>query len=292
MKFWKKWIQNSNRIYMIPTRFGAAACFLFLFFTATGAHYSNNLIFLFAFVLVSFLLVAILQTAKNLRGLDILTVNIHSGFPTEITTADILVHNKRSADKFGMGLQIRGQKNFVMLDEILRGDKKWLHHSFKLPNKRGIFKTERIKVFTDAPYGLFYGWYYVYRTDMGLAYPTPKGVSRENTAQLDRGADFSGIKQFTQGDPIHRISWKHSAKRDELLLKEFKDETPVTEIYDLRDCPQKDIEDKLSQLALWVTQSEHYQKSYAIVLNSYKSSMGRGDHHLHQCLTEMGTFHP
>ncbi|MCC6137411.1 MAG: DUF58 domain-containing protein [Bdellovibrionaceae bacterium] len=290
MNLWKRWTQNSNRIYMIPTRFGAGAAFLFLFFTVTGAHYSNNLIFLFAFILVSFLLVSILQTAKNLRGLDVLTVNISPGFPLETTIADILVYNKRSTHKFGMGLQIRGQKNFVTIDEILAGDKKWIQHSFLLPNKRGIFKTERIKIYTDAPYGLFYGWYYIYKQEQGLVYPTPKGQSRNASVSFQSGADFSGLKQFVQGDSIHRISWKHTAKREELLLKEFKDETPATEIYNINDCPQENVEDKLSQLSLWVTEAEQKQKTYAICLYSHQSPLGRGKHHLHECLYELGAF--
>lgn len=292
MKLWRKFTRNEKRIYMIPTRFGAAACFLFLFFTVTAAHYSNNLIFLFAFILVSFLLVAILQTAKNLRGLQILSVQIHSGFPSEKTNAEILVYNKRPTEKFGLGVQIQGQKDFVIVDEIFAKDKKWIQHPFTLPSKRGPFATERIRVYTDAPYGLFYGWYYIYRMDSGVVYPAPKGFLRDSTTPQNAGADFSGLKQYNEGDPIHRISWKHTAKREELMLKEFRDETPTTEVYDINDCPQPHIEDKLSQMSLWVTQAEQHQKSYGIILQNENSALGRGEHHLHDCLFELGNYQP
>jgi uncharacterized protein (DUF58 family) len=290
MTFWQKWTRNEKRIYMIPTRFGAAMCFLFLFFTVTGAHYSNNLIFLFAFILVSFLLVAILQTAKNLRGLKVLEAQISAGFPEQSTAASLLVFNKRNLDKFGLRVQFRGQKNSVIVDEIFKKDNRWITHPFALPQKRGRFFTERVQVSTDAPYGLFYGWYYIYRKDSGVVYPHPKGQSFESKIPKNDGADFSGIKEYVEGDPIHRISWKHSAKRDELLLKEFRDETPTAEIYNIADCPQHGIEDRLSQMSLWICEAEKNHKSYGMILGEKKSSIGSGDTHMHSCLYELGVY--
>lgn len=290
MTWWKKWVRNENRIYMIPTRYGAVACFLFLFFIIAAAHYSNNLIFLFGFILISFLLVATLQTAKNLRGLGVLKTQIHPGFPNEKTVATLFVQNKRAMDKFGLSLQFHKQPDQVILDEILSKDSKWISHPFTLPEKRGRFSTERVRVGTDAPYGLFYGWYYIYRTDGGVVYPTPRGLSKESKMPQNKGSDFSGLKEYVEGDPLHRVSWKHTAKRDELLLKEFRDETPIIEIYSLDDCPQPHIEDKLSQMALWVCEAEQSRKSYGIVLGEESSSIGRGDAHLQNCLYMLGVY--
>ena len=96
MNLLRRLIWNQNRVYMIPTRYGFIAIFLFLLFTITGAHYANNLIFLFAFILVSFLLVAILQTAKNLRGVDVLDVHVPSGFPHTLVSARLRIRNTRA----------------------------------------------------------------------------------------------------------------------------------------------------------------------------------------------------
>lgn len=289
MTWWRR-IRDRKRIYMIPTRFGGAMCFLFLFFTITGAHYSNNLIFLFAFIIVSFLLIAILQTAKNLRGLKVLSVRIAEGFPMEQTTVDILVENGRSLEKFGLAVQFKDQKSHVIIDEIMDNDKKWLAHPYELPHKRGRFSAQRLRISTDAPYGLFYGWYYWTSDAEGVVYPKPAGLLRESTSQNASGADFSGLKSYNPGDLFQRISWKHSAKREDWLVKEFKDETPVSEIYTLEQCPQTDIEGKLSQMALWVTEAEFHQKHYGIVLNCVSSPVGRGEHHLHHCLFELGVY--
>lgn len=290
MTFWKKWVWNSNRVYMIPTRFGAACGFLFLFFTITAAHYTNNLIFLFAFILVSFLIVAILQTAKNLRGLKIHTVSIQPGFPGEISYAQISIENSKKQTKMGMGVQFHKQKDFALIDEIAVHDKIWIQVPLVLPNKRGFFTTQRIKIFTDAPYGLFYGWHYFYRNDQGLVYPHPQGLLADQNHGNASGSDFSGLKKYQEGDSLARISWKHSAKKDELLLKEFSDEIPQTEIYDLSACPQKDIEEKLSQLCLWVVDAERKNKTYALVLNNEQPLFGNGETHFKKCLSDLGAY--
>lgn len=275
---------------MIPNRFGMAMCFLFLFFTVTGAHYSNNLIFLFAFIVVSFLLIAILQTAKNLRGIDVLSVRLPNGFPTEPSAVDILVCNTKNIEKFGLGLQFKEQKDHVIVHEISPQDKKWVSHPFRLPGKRGSYRALRIKVFTDAPYGLFYGWYYLSPSAEGIVYPRPSGLPHDSKTPLSLGSDFSGIKEYQEGDPLQRISWKQSAKREDLLVKEFDDETPASEVFKLEDCPQSDIEGQLSQLALWLTQAEANHKTYALVLREPIAALGRGETHLHQCLAELGVY--
>lgn len=284
----RRFFRNKNRIYMIPTRFGAALCLLFLFFTFAGAHYSNNLIFLFAFIIVSFLLIAILQTAKNLRGLEVLSVHIPNGFPNEYSRVEILVQNPRKTEKFGLSLHFKNQKDHVIVDEIFPQDQKWVFYPFLLPVKRGRFKPPRLRISTDAPYGLFYGWYYLYPDSEGVVYPQLAGHPRDDQDLPSAGADFSGLKKYTLGDPFQRISWKHSAKREEWLLKEFNDDTPASELYDINDCPQTNIEGKLSQLALWVAQAEQHQKSYGIILHQRVSPIGRGDYHLNECLYELG----
>lgn len=291
MTVWQRFLWNKNRIYMIPTRFGGAMCFLFLFFTFAGAHYSNNLIFLFAFIIVSFLLISILQTAKNLRGLEILSVRVPEGFPDEYTRVELLVYNPNQNEKFGLNLKFNNNKEHVVIDEIFPLDKKWLFHPYLLPPQRGRFKTPRIRVSTDAPYGLFFGWYYLYPSAEGVVYPKLAGEEKETLSLNSTGADFSGLKEYAKGDPFQRVSWKHSAKREEWLVKEFKDEAPVSEIYALEDCPQADLEAKLSQLAFWVTRAEQQSKSYGISLPKRTSLIGRGDHHLKECLYELGVFH-
>lgn len=290
MNFWKKWFRNSKRIYMIPNRFGLALSFIFIFFTVTGAHYSNNLIFLFAFIIVSFLLIAILQTAKNVRGLMIVKSHIQAGFPGEISKADLLVENQKSISQFGLYVQIHKQKNSAIVHEIQAKDKLWISQPFLLPAKRGLFEFDKIKVSTQVPYGLFYGWRYVYKKNVVVVYPKPHGISKNYATATNKGSDFSGLKQFVTGDTIARISWKHSAKRDELLLKQFKEDEPEVKIFDINDCPQSELEAQLSQLALWVVDAEKGQKSYGLKLDDLSIKAGRGTTHMHECLYQLGIY--
>lgn len=286
----KKFFRNPNRIYMVPTRYGAIASGLFILLTITGAHYSNNLIFLFAFILVSFLLIAIMQTAKNMRGIQVTRIYIHDGFPKDISRVEFYVRNVKSSEKIGIGIQLKGQKSSAMISEIHSDDEQMIVTAFVLPEKRGRHIIERVKIFTDAPYGLFYGWYYNYFPTSYVVYPVPKGNPLQVHTDISKGLDFSGLREYVVGDTLSRMSWKHSARRDSLILKEFNEQEKEQEIFSLKDCPQKNIEDQLSQLSLWVTLAEENQFRYGLSLPNSKILAQNGKSHLKKCLYSLAVF--
>jgi uncharacterized protein (DUF58 family) len=288
MKF--NFFRNQKRIYMIPNWYGGMACFLFLFFTITGAYYSNNVIFLFAFVLISFLLISILQTAKNLRGIQITNLSVQNGFPGEKTKTTMQLINSKTEYKFGVQVQIKGQKNIRMIDELPGQDTKMISTFYHLPASRGPHKTKSIKISTDAPYGLFSGWFYIYPDSKFVVYPKPAGLPLEIFSSAGEGADFSELRSYVQGDSLHRISWKHSAKKDNLVLKVFKEEEAPLNTFALEDCPQSELENKLAQLALWIQSAEQQRHQYALKLSNSSNRLGTGEKHFHECLRQLGLY--
>ena len=149
----------------------------------------------------------------------------------------------------GIGIQFHGHSAVQMIDELAAGDEKIVHHAFALPERRGRHDIRKIKIFTDAPYGLFFGWYYIRRMSSYVVYPRPVGEVLPVLRHTTKGADFSGLKEYVSGDPVERISWKHSIKRGQLILKEFKEDDDSVEMFSLEICPQTHLEDKLSQLS-------------------------------------------
>ncbi|MCB9073190.1 MAG: DUF58 domain-containing protein [Bdellovibrionaceae bacterium] len=292
MKLWRLFSYPSQRIYMIPNRYGLIACCFFLLCTIVAAHYANNLIFLLAFILISFLLIAILQTAKNLRGVQIQKIYIHDGFPDSHSIIDLQINNLRNVFKFGLGFQIKEQTSVTYANELNQNDQILTTGSFVLPKKRGLYSINRIKVFTDAPYGLFHGWQYHYISSSYVVFPKPRGFSLSFLKQLSPGNEFSGLREYIPGDSLSRVSWKHSVKSSTLLLKEFKEQEPQQQIFSLTDCPQIDLENKLSQLSLWIIEAENHQLRYGLHLLKTVIPIGHGPQHLRKCLSSLGAYQP
>ena len=275
---------------MIPNRYGFLAISLFIVFSLVAATYSNNLLFLLAFAHVSFLLVSILQTARNLRYLEISSVQIPSGFPGEQVSVNIVLQQKSKSVKTGLFLQC--EKSEKLIPEFLAQDQKIVTLELELPQKRGEHILRRLRLSTESPYGLFYGWLYFKVSTPHFVYPQPIGHPLPQTQQSQGHDEFSGLKQYQSGDSPQRISWKHSSKTDQLLIKEFKDASTPTYLLNWEDCPQTNDEERLQQLARWIVDCESSQNTYKLQLpNSFtESSFDRGYTQFHQSLLTLAKW--
>lgn len=283
---------RNKQIFMIPNRYGFVAITLFIVFSLVAATYSNNLLFLLAFIHVSFLLISILQTARNLRHIEVSAVQIPSGFPGETVAVRVLLLQKSKSLK--TGLYLRCEKSEQLIPEFAAKDQKVLTLSLELPQKRGEHFLQRLRLSTESPYGLFYGWLYFKVSTPYYVYPKPLGHPLPQN-QTSLGADeFSGLKQYQTGDSPQRISWKHSAKTDQLLLKEFKESQGVSCLLNWEDCSQTTDEEKLQQLARWIVDCETRQSSYQLIVPGIptRGSFDRGHSHLHQSLLSLAQWKP
>ncbi len=279
-----------KQIYMIPNRFGFIAVGLFLVFSLVAATYSNNLLFLLAFLHVSFLLVCILQTARNLRHIDISVARIPEGFPKELVTAQIKIQNLSKKSK--LGLQVRCGTEDCLVTELQPQEHRYINIPFSLPSQRGAHVLDRLRLSTDAPYGLFRGWLYAKIKWTYFVYPAPIGEALPTTSTLLPGGDFSGLREYQLGDPLSRVSWKHSAKNDKLLLKEFNERDENIFLIDWDHCSQNENEARLAQLARWIVDCEKSQRFYALRLHSSESSFHfhRGLSHYHANLLKLAQW--
>lgn len=283
---------RNKQIFMIPNRYGFVAVFLFIVFSLVAATYSNNLLFLLAFAHVSFILIGILQTARNLRHVEIGTVQIPSGFPGERVSVNIVLLQKSKSLK--TGLVVRCEKSELLIPEFAAHEQKIITLDLELPQSRGEHVLRRLRLSTDSPYGLFYGWLYFKVSVAYFVYPHPIGHPLPQTLQSHGTDEFSGLKQYQAGDPPQRISWKHSSKSDQLLVKEFKEASTPTYLLNWEDCPQSTDEAKLQQLAKWIVDCESSQNTYKLQIPNVteQSTFDRGFTHFHQSLLALAKWSP
>ncbi|MBY0386244.1 DUF58 domain-containing protein [bacterium] len=291
MKKWT-WPYRHKQIFMIPNRYGFIAIALFIIFSLIAATYSNNLLFLLAFVHVSFLLICILQTARNLRHVELNAIQILAGFPGETVPVKLILSQKSKKNKLGLILSCEGSEKSIA--NLPAGDQAFIDLTLTLPQQRGPHQLRRIRLSTESPYGLFYGWLYFKTNTTYHVYPKPIGQHLPESLHVHQHGDFSGLKDYEIGDSLQRISWRHSARNDQWLIKEFKDATTPQLLLRLADCPQKDDEDRLRQMAYWIVACEKSNIDYKIELskNDKNEKFSRGTNHFHDSLLQLAKWSP
>ena len=98
------------------------------------------------------------------------------------------------------------------------------------------------------------------------------------------GSPFSVGVEYTHTKPSCSRVGKASARRDQLLVKEF--ETPrgqeiMLDFAALRGLPN---EDRIARLAAWVCMAEAVRLPYALALAQTRIDSGLGAEHRHACL--------
>jgi uncharacterized protein (DUF58 family) len=100
------------------------------------------------------------------------------------------------------------------------------------PVARGPLASARLTVESSDPFGFFRTRRSEAGADLAVALPLFTSLSdrlqvREVESQLTvvragHGTDLYGVREYRSGDPLRRIHWKTSARRGELVVREFE----------------------------------------------------------------------
>jgi uncharacterized protein (DUF58 family) len=107
--------------------------------------------------------------------------------------------------------------------------------------RRGVFGEGRVRLTTAAPLGFIRRDRSV-DVDSGIIV-APKWVDLQSfpilepasspteqlheRARVGAGHDFAGVRDYRAGDPPRWVHWRTSARRDQLVVREFEQEVPV-----------------------------------------------------------------
>lgn len=272
---------------------------LFLIMLAAGATYQNNLVFMMAFFAISLGLVAILQTARNLRDIEPLALHVESSFASNQTSALLSLINKTADPKINLEIkadfrhdrQPKVQSQIEFFVSSLETQSTNSYSSLvKLPNLRGRYHLHRLRVSTRAPYGLFRAWIYLELKSDFITYPEAIGERNLPPAPVATGEDFSSHKDYAPGDPMSRIDWKVHSRRKEYFIKQFIEGANPKLEFHLTDTSPVAIESKLSQLTLWLSEAHSKNFDFRLETKSFNSPFGHDKSHLHRCLTELALW--
>jgi uncharacterized protein (DUF58 family) len=258
-------------------------------------------IYLLLFVLGAVFLVSIPHTLINLTGI---TVRVESAKPTfagDDVFLPVEIMNRSRATRYGIEVVLpdadktRGRVDCIPSESAAR-----LTLRFSARH-RGEHKIETLNLTSCYPLGFVRASMRYVSDQTYLVYPKPAGNSQlptnhsrfaDNWVQegMGHGDDFAGVRDYVPGESQRHIDWKAVARGQPLMTKQFAAETRGAVYLDFFELHFADVEEKLSQLTLWVIEAERARQPYGLRLPGTEISPALGQMHFHHCLRALSLF--
>jgi uncharacterized protein (DUF58 family) len=267
-------------------------CMLF-----AAINYSNNLVYAVLYLVASLSFVSIFHTWRNLASLRVEHVRIHSAFAGEDVRVEIFLSAPAGKPVFGLSFARLGedtgllQRPAPLTSQIGRGlrihpgDSASFEVVFPAP-RRGMYRFETLLVKSTYPFGLFSANFRIPVDMVYYIYPKPKGkddwpalhLGGDNSSPFSQkpGDDFSGVRAYLPGESLRHVDWKAYARGRPLSVKQFTGGEGRELLLDAAEMTRSPLEERLSQLALWIVNAEKAEIPYALRLGRITLPMGLG----------------
>ena len=247
-----------RRIYVLPTAFGLFYGVLVLAMVLGALNYNNN----------PALMLALLLGASGLASL-------------------IAAH-----------LQLSGlQAEALSAEPVAAGELLWLRLALVARDgrrRRGWLDPGRLRLSTTQPLGLARAWTRIWPQQQLLVYPRAEphppplpdsGGDSEHSRVHPLGEEPHQLRAYRSGDAPRAIAWKHSARRDSLVVREYERALQQDVLLDWNALRALPYETRISRLAAWVDLAEREGRRYRLRLPGQPQlGPGRGLEHHHACL--------
>lgn len=258
-------------------------------------------IYLLLFILVSVFLVSIPNTLINLTGVTLRVESAKPTFAGDEVSLPVEIINSSRATRYGIDVLLPdARKTRERVDCIPRESAARLTLRFPARH-RGEHRIEKLGLTSRYPLGFMRASKKVMSNQTYLVYPKPAGnpqlptdhsrFADSRTEQgFGSGDDFAGVRDYVPGESQRHIDWKAVARGQPLMTKEFVAENKGAVRLDFFELGVADLEEKLSQLTLWVIEAERARQPYALRLPGFEISAGVGQMHFHRCLRALTLF--
>ena len=297
---------SHRTIYIIPTKAGIGILLMVIILLITGINYQNNLMYLFAFWLLTLMVWNFILGFYNLYQLILTAVHTKNGFEGETVQFQVALSTKRKGSR-QCYLQLneffdikKGGKSFHI--DLNRNDRE-LWTVEVATKKRGPLPLPRIHIYSTYPFGFAHAFSYVNLDLQTWVYPKPQPSKlatreRENgeqqqqrhTSQQGQGMDFDSLKAYEIGDKVQRIHWQQYAKTGVLLTKQFANESGDSLWIRWQDFSYMPIEQRLRHLSFLIQQASEHYHLYGLDMPTGRVTPNTGDIHKHQCLLMLAQY--
>jgi uncharacterized protein (DUF58 family) len=288
---------QKNRVQIRPTCYGIVFMLLLAGMFLGSLNYNNNLGFLLTFLLGSMAFVSIAHTYKNIAGLAIVSAGAEPVFAGKQAVFELIVDGA-GENRYEIGFAFRAQK--TVKHDIAAGNKNRVKVGVQT-FLRGVLAPGPLLLYSDYPLGLFRVQSQMHLDLECIVYPKPiagsvKTISEKNLSHAAEGFsgpgsdDFQGLKGYSPGDPLQRISWRASSRGQGLFTKDFSGQYGSSLYLDWYTLKGNDAEHKLSLLCRWILTAHQRNLTFGIRLPGCTLEPGNGQIHKNRCLKTLALF--
>lgn len=284
-------------LYILPTREGLYYAAMLVIMLLAAINYANGLAYVLTFLLGSVGIVAILQTHRNVSGVQVSPGGAAPVFAGQPAIFGVVLENRSALPRYAIDVAAGGDVQRVDLPA-----RETTTLQIAVPaTQRGYTHAPPIKLRTRFPLGLWYAWSRALALPTRcLVYPRPgplqpfpeqpnfEGVGERGHAA--EGDDFSGLREFRPGDPVQRVAWKKAAAGQGWYTKQFASAAGHIVWLDWDALTGMHDEERLSVLCRWVLAAEQQGLSYGLRLPGAAFQPAIGSAHRDRCLEALALF--
>ena len=283
-----------DRVYIVPTKVGLIFALLLLVLLIGSINYEKSLGFVLTFLLASLGNIFLLSTWRNLAGLELKSDSASAVFAGEPATFKVQLINEEPLTRHAITISHDG----IDYDTVDCKEHSRQNITFDvMSEKRGLLEAGRFRLYTEFPTGLFIVWTWVDLSMSCIVYPAPDSKAVLPEIDANESGDnentgsgvehFSHLRKYQHGDKVNRISWKASAKNEEIFTKEFIGSMPQTDWIDWNNISASNTEHRLSIMASLIIHAEKNKQRYGVKLPETNIAPDHGSKHYHRCLTAL-----
>jgi uncharacterized protein (DUF58 family) len=286
---------SRRRIYILPTRFGMMLAVILAAMLIAGLNYNSNLGLAFAFLLTSLSLVTMHHCNRNLLGILVDVTTEIDAFAGREAGVDFVLRNESNVDRPDVEIRILSGAGF---GRSSARNEDVVSVVVAAPG-RGVQQVEQFELRTRYPFGWFYAWTYVQSPVTIFVAPAPLGSrtlpsNRESgtgaAAETRGDEDFSGLRAYQPGVPLKHMAWKSLARGGEAAVRTYTGLAAQPEWLEWSALEGLDTEARLSQLCLWVLESDIAQRPHGLRIPGAEIAPSGGAAHRFACLRALAAY--
>jgi uncharacterized protein (DUF58 family) len=286
---------SRRRIYILPTRFGFMLGVILVAMLVAGLNYNSNLALAFAFLMASMALVTMHHCNRNMLRLSVDATIEVDAFAGREARLEFELRNGSSVER--RDIEVRCL-NAAGMGSVAALDSETIEVVAAVA-ERGITRIDQFEMRTRYPFGWFYSWTYVQGSITIYVAPAPvgnrtlpsgaaHGLGSYSEARGDE--DFSGLRAYEPGVPLKHMAWKVLARGGEPVVRSYSSLAAQPEWLDFSALPGLSTEARLSQLCLWVLESDAAQRPYGLRLPGKELAPSGGAAHRFACLRALAAY--
>ena len=286
---------------LYPTASFAGLLFVLGVMWYAASSLNSAAVYLLLFGLTAVFLVSIPHTLLNLDDVTIAPESAKPTFAGEEVSLPVEIMNCSRATRRGIELVLPGSGGErKRVDYIATG--KAARVTLRFPAKqRGEHRIGTFRLTSIYPLGFVRVLKGFTSSQTYLVYPKPSGDPRlpghragsphnRPRTELGEGDDFAGVRAYVPGESQRHIDWRAVARGQPLMTKQFAAEAEGSVQLDFSTVRFVGVEEKLSQLALWVIEAERVRRPYSLRLPNTNIAPAVGEAHFHRCMRALSLF--